>query len=319
MDVVAGFLDGPRAHGAFLLQVVMDPPWSIRVEDHAPVSLVAVTAGSAVVAHDDGRVTTLQAGDVALVRGPDPYTMSDAAGRPPKVLVLPAGQCTTPDGVTEKTVDVLGVRTWGMHPGGAVRMLVGTYERAGEIGRRLLDSLPPIAVVRAESWDSPLVALLHTEIERDLPGQDAVLDRLLDLLLVAALRAWFTERGDEAPAWFRAADDPVVGRALRILQERPSEPWTVASLAAEVGASRASLARRFRDLVGETPMAFLTERRLSLAADLLLDPEATVASVAARVGYGSGFALSAAFSRERGESPSAHRERARADLTPTAV
>ncbi len=317
MDVVAGFLDGPRAHGAFLLQVVMDPPFSIRVEDHAPLTVAAVTSGSVAIEHDDGAVTTLHAGDVALARGPDPYTMSDEPGRTPQILVIPGGQCTTPDGVTVKTAEVLGVRTWGSSADGSVRMLIGTYERAGEIGRRLLDSLPTVAVVRAGSWDSPLVALLDAEIERDLPGQDAVLDRLLDLLLVATLRAWFTGRGDAAPAWFRAADDPVVGHALRLLQERPAEPWTVASVAAEVGASRAHLARRFRDLVGETPMAFLTERRLSLAADLLLDPDATVASVASQVGYGSGFALSTAFSRERGESPTAHRDRARAELTPT--
>ena len=76
--------------------------------------------------------------------------------------------------------------------------------------------------------------------------------------------------------------------------------------------SRATLARRFSEEVGETPMAFLTESRLALAADLLCDPKATVAGVARKVGYGSGFALSAAFSRERGISPTEHRNRAAA-------
>ena len=153
MDVVASFLDGPRAHGAFLLQVVMDPPFSIRVEDHAPLTLSAVTSGSVAIEHDDGTITTLQAGDVALARGPDSYTMSDEPGRVPQILALPGGQCTTAAGVTVKTADVLGVRTWGSSADGSVKMLIGTYERAGEIGRRLLDSLPTVAVVRAGSLD----------------------------------------------------------------------------------------------------------------------------------------------------------------------
>jgi AraC-like DNA-binding protein len=98
-----------------------------------------------------------------------------------------------------------------------------------------------------------------------------------------------------------------VGHALRLLHQEPSAPWTVASLAREVGVSRATLARRFADEVGETPMAYLTEWRLALAADLLREPDATVAGVARQVGYGTGFALSAAFSRVRGISPSEHR------------
>ena len=102
----------------------------------------------------------------------------------------------------------------------------------------------------------------------------------------------------------------MVGQALRLLGDRPADPWTVATLAREVGVSRATLARRFTEEVGETPMAFLTEARLALAADLLCDPKATVAGVARQVGYGSGFALSAAFSRERGISPTEHRTRA---------
>jgi AraC-like DNA-binding protein len=102
----------------------------------------------------------------------------------------------------------------------------------------------------------------------------------------------------------------VVGKAMRILQNNPSRRWTVESLAAETGMSRAALARRFTDLVGEPPMTFLAGWRLSLAADLLREPDATVASVAQRVGYGSGFALSAAFKRVRGMSPKEHREMA---------
>ncbi len=121
------------------------------------------------------------------------------------------------------------------------------------------------------------------------------------------LRAWFARPEAGAPAWYRAYGDPVVGPALRLLHNSPERPWTVASLARATGASRAALARRFTELVGEPPMTFLTGWRIALAADLLREPGATVGSVAPQVGYGSAFALSTAFKRLRGISPAEHR------------
>ena len=99
----------------------------------------------------------------------------------------------------------------------------------------------------------------------------------------------------------------MIGRALRMLHNNPAHPWTVATLAAETGVSRASLARYFAELVGEPPMSYLASWRLALAADLLREPDATVGAVARQVGYGSAFALSAAFKRVRGVSPQEHR------------
>jgi AraC-like DNA-binding protein len=201
----------------------------------------------------------------------------------------------------------LGVRTWGTSSSGASELLVGTYGLSGEIGGRLLSALPSLLVLPAGSWDSTLLALLGTEIIRDEPGQEAVLDRLLDLLLIAALRTWFARPEAAAPPWYRAYADPVVGHALRLIHNGPERPWTVQSLARAAGVSRAALARRFTQLVGEPPMAFLTEWRLAVAADLLREPDATVGAVARQVGYGSPFALSAAFKRVRGVSPQEHR------------
>jgi AraC-like DNA-binding protein len=190
---------------------------------------------------------------------------------------------------------------------GETELLTGTYQLDGEVGRRLLRALPPVAVIGADALESPLIALLAEEIVRDAPGQEAVLDRLLDLLLIAALRAWFSREDAAAPGWYRAHADPVVGHALRLIHHDPAHPWTVAELAAEAGVSRAALARRFTELVGEPPMAYLAGWRIALAADLLLEPGATIGSVAAQVGYGSPFALSTAFKRLRGVSPREHR------------
>jgi AraC-like DNA-binding protein len=213
------------------------------------------------------------------------------------------------DSKGEELVDSLGfgVRTWGNTDEGATVMLTGTYQLDGEISQRLLRALPSFLLLRNQDWDSPIIPLLATEIVKDEPGQEAVLDRLLDLLLIAVLRAWFARPEAEAPDWYRASSDPIVGHALRLMHHNPAHPWTVASLARETGASRASLARRFNDLVGEPPMTFLTGWRIALAADLLLEPGATIGSVADQVGYGSPFALSAAFKRLRGISPQQHR------------
>jgi AraC-like DNA-binding protein len=307
MDALVGFLDGPRARGAFLLRSLLDPPWSLRIEDRAPLTLVAVVRGTAWVSPDGESPVLLDEGDVALVRGPDPYTVADTPDTEPTVVIHPGQVCTTVDGRPLHDEMDLGTRSWGNSADGATVMVTGTYQADGEISQRLVAALPPLAVLARDAWDSPLVPLLANEIVRDEPGQDAVLDRLLDLLLVAALRAWFAQPDADAPTWYRANQDPVVGQALRLLQNQPARAWTVASLASEVGVSRAALARRFHESVGEPPMTFLTNWRLALAADLLHEPDATVSSVSRRVGYGSPFTFSTAFKRRYGRSPQAHR------------
>jgi AraC-like DNA-binding protein len=251
VDALAGLLDGPRAQGAFLLRSILNPPWSLRIQDEAPLTIVAMVRGDAWVFPDGGSPVSLHPGDIAIARGPDPYTVADDPATSPQVIIHPGQRCTT--------------------------------------------------------VDNPLVPLLADEIVKDEPGQEAVLDRLLDLLVIASLRAWFSRPDAQAPAWYRAHSDPVVGKALRMLHNNPEHPWTLAELAARSGASRATLARRFSELVGEPPMSFLAGWRLTLAADLLRQPDASVSGVAQQVGYGSPFALSTAFKRFHGVSPREHR------------
>jgi len=310
MGAVAGLLDGPRARGAFLLRSSMDPPWSLRIEDEAPLTVVALVRGTAALVRDAGEVVHLGPGDVAIVRGPQPSTVADDPATAPQAVILPGQRCTTPEGVELTGMTDLGVRTWGNSPDGATQMLTGTYGMGGEVSERLLRALPALLVLRDDDWDTPLIPLLAAEIAVDEPGQEAVLDRLLDLLLIAVLRAWFARPDAEAPGWYRAYADPVVGPALRMMHNNPAHPWTVAELADATGASRAALARRFSELVGEPPMTFLTGWRIALAADLLLEPGETIGSVARRVGYGSPFALSTAFKPVRGVSPAQHRRTA---------
>jgi len=307
MDAIAGLLDGPRARGAFLLRSSMNPPWSLRIQDEAPLTLMAVVRGEAWVVADGRPAVRLGQGDVAIVGGPDPYIVADDPATPPQAVIHPGQRCTTPEGQELRQMTELGVRAWGNSPDGRTVLLTGTYLLDSEVSQRLLRALPALLVLRDGDWDCPLIPLLADEIVKDEPGQEAVLDRLLDLLLIAVLRAWFARPEAAAPGWYRAYADPVVGRTLRLLHHNPAHPWTVAELASAARVSRASLARRFSELVGEPPMTFLTGWRIALAADLLREPDTTIGAVAARVGYGSPYALSTAFKRVRGISPQQHR------------
>lgn len=247
-------------------------------------------------------------GDVAVTRAPDHYTVADSPETPPSVFIRPGQDCRDKDGHSVLEDMTHGVRTWGNDPKGSTMFLVGAYEHLSDISDRLLRALPPVLVMSQAEWESPLVSVLCDEMRRDEPGQAAVLDRLLDLLVTAVLKAWFARQDASRPEWWRFQGDRIVERTLRMMHEDPARPWTIDALAREVGTSRASLLRRFQDLVGEPPMTFLKNWRMALAADLLCQPQETVGTVAEKVGYATPFAFSAAFKRVRGLSPRQFRE-----------
>jgi AraC-like DNA-binding protein len=306
-------LGGPRANGAFLLRSILPPPWSLLIRDEAPLTVVAVIRGEAWLTPDGRAPIPLHPGGVALIRGPEHYVVADDPATAPSIVIHPGQVSTTTDGEYLCDVMDLGTRSWGNAPsadGGPTMLLTGTYQTPSEISRLLLGALPRVITLSEDSWACPFLDLLSAETIKDEPGQDLVLDRLLDLVLIAALRAWLAGPEAQTPAWYLALGDDVVGAAVRLLQENPARPWTVASLAAAVGVSRAVLARRFTDLVGEPPMTYLAQWRLALAADLLREPSATISKVAREVGYSTPFALSAAFKRVRGVSPREYRSAA---------
>ena len=135
---------------------------------------------------------------------------------------------------------------------------------------------------------------------------------MLDVALVQVLREQFASDVGAAPAWFRAMDDPAVGAALRALHSDPQRPWTVAELAAEASLSRATFARRFGELLGMAPLAYLTDWRMALAREQLRDGDAGLAAIARSLGYASEFSFAAAFKRHAGIAPGRWRAAARA-------
>lgn len=307
MDSLGGLLDAPRARGAFALRTVMKAPWSLRILAESPLTLIAGVTGETWVVPDDGDPLRIGPGDVAVTRAPDHYNVSGAPDTPPEVIIHPGQRCCDTEGNSVLEEMTHGVRTWGNHPDGETVFLVGAYEHLSDISDRLLRALPPVLSLSRGQWESPLVSLLCEEVVKDEPGQAAVLDRLLDLLVTAVLKAWFAQQDTRRPEWWRFQGDRIVERALRLMHDDPAHPWTMSQLATSVGASRASLARRFNELVGEPPMTFLKNWRMAMAADLLCQPDETVSTVAEKVGYATPFAFSAAFKRIRGMSPQQHR------------
>ena len=313
MDALTTMLAEVRSAGALFGRNIMGSPWAIRFEDGAALTLVTMLRGAGWIVPDNGTPVRLENRDRAIVSGTAPFTVTDdiTVSTPPLYVLHSPDRCTTSSGeVVDPDELNLGIRTCGTRLDGDDVLLTGTYYVHGEVSGHLLGSLPPVLVVPHEYSASAHLDLTEAEIARDDPGQQAVLDRLLDLLLIATLRDWFAGPDGSPPPWYQAISDPTVGAALRAIHAHPERPWTVHSLAREAQISRAALARRFTELLGEPPIAYLTTWRLSLAADLLRRTDSTVDTIARRVGYSPSYALSAAFTRHFGVRPTVHRSRA---------
>jgi AraC-like DNA-binding protein len=310
MDVLSDLLRRAHAGETLVRQLIQRPPWSLTFTDVPPLTLVATLVGGATIETGDGAAPVrLGPGDLALIAGTGRHTIADSPDTPPQALIRGGRKYSI--GGPAPAGNRLAPRTYGDGLPGATIMLRGAYELRGAVGDRLLRLLPPVAVVPAGPRTAAALDLLATETARDEPGQDAVLHRLLDLLLVLALRAHWAGPHTAPPAFIRALSDPSIGAAMTRLHEDPAHRWTVAALAAEAGLSRAGFAARFSSLVGQPPLTYLTGWRVTLGADLLRDTDAPVAAVARQVGYDNAFAFSVAFKRAHGVSPSAWRTAAR--------
>ena len=196
---------------------------------------------------------------------------------------------------------------------GAVTTFVcAAYDYDLDVAQPLMGLLPHVLHVPVDPVGGRSVAaivdLLAGEIGLKEAGSRAAAARLIDLLLIAAIRRWAEEQPDGAPpSWLAALRDPLIGHVLGLLHDRPGESWTLEKLASEVHVSRATLARRFNEAVGEPPLAYLSNWRMQLAAQRLKHTTDTVESIARDVGYSSEYAFNRAFSRHRGQPPGRYR------------
>ncbi|TDC52500.1 AraC family transcriptional regulator [Actinomadura sp. KC345] len=283
MDALSTLLHEIRPRGASFEQRTLHAPWPVEMSTDAPLMLVTLLSGHGALRSKEAEGTALGAGDVVLLKGGGfEFAAPGESGGTPAVS------------------------------------LSGTFAVPSTLCFRVLDGLPDVMVVRAASV-SQVVEMVSVEMRDRRPGRQAVLDNLLSLLFVTALREWLDRPGSSVPRWYRAQTDPVIGCALARIHEEPEVPWRVEDLARLAGVSRATFARRFSEMVGEPPMVYLACWRTCLAADRLEQSDETLDAIARRVGYADGDALSVAFKRIRGVRPAEHRAAALALAEPALV
>jgi AraC-like DNA-binding protein len=287
MDVLADLLARAHARGSVFSSLALRTPWGAAFSGTRPLTLHALLLGDGVLQTGAPRPVELSSGDLVLAQSGNPYTIVHASGaRATPIAELRSTASDEPDAAAE--------------------LLCGAYTLEGTVCDGLLESLPRFLVLRSDEQGESLraaITLLVTEVEHETPGQQTVLDHLLDLILVYALRDWFARPDTEAPGWYDALDDPPLGRVLRAIHSRPAARWTVASMAELAGLSRAAFARRFADRIGLPPSTYLTHLRMDLAEAALLRPGSTLADVATSIGYTTEFAFSDAFKRHHGTTP----------------
>ncbi|MEV0523492.1 AraC family transcriptional regulator [Streptomyces sp. NPDC050439] len=201
--------------------------------------------------------------------------------------------------------------------GAATSLLCGNYHLDQGRPHPLVRQLPEVIILPTRHGRHPelsaAVQLLGSELENPRIGSDGIVPTLIDSLLLYILRAWLDDQpATAAQGWAAALGDSAVAPALSAMHDDPAASWTVESLAARAGLSRAAFARRFAALVGEPPMAYLTRWRMTTAARMLRESDAPLTTVAARTGYGSEFAFAKAFKREYGLAPGGYRRQNRA-------
>jgi AraC-like DNA-binding protein len=302
VDVLTYLLQRSRARGAAFAHTTVHGDWGVRFPAGPRISVHAVVAGEAHRWADaPDRSLRLVPGDIVLVRESTPHQMASA----------PGARCIP---FADLPLDPTGRRRVAAGDGPSTVFFCGAYDFEGDLCRSTLEALPATFRLRPEPGSTlrATMDLLGREMLRDEPGQQALLDRLLDVALVQVLREHFTARDAHAPAWFRASSDPHVGAALRALHADPARQWTVADLAAAAALSRSAFARRFTELLGEAPLTYLTQWRMALARERLRDSDQRLAAIAQSLGYGSEFAFAAAFKRHHGAAPGRWRTAKRA-------
>ncbi|BBK39310.1 transcriptional regulator [Allostella sp. ATCC 35155] len=264
--------------------------WAVRYSAFGQPGFCAVIEGSCRLAISGEKPVTLDAGDFVLLPATPAFTMSGLQPAVPRRLdpvADPASGAEVRHGRREGPADV--------------RLQGGYFLFDSPDAALLVSLLPAMIHIHGDERLAALVHLFGEEASRQRPGRDLVLARLVEILLIEALRA--TVRKDAAPGLLRGLADARIAMALRRMHGDAERSWTVEALAREAGLSRSAFFDRFARTVGLRPMEYLLAWRMALAKDLLRSRTIALDEVARRVGYGSASTFSTAFRRHVGEAP----------------
>lgn len=304
MDPLTDVLAVAAVRGSVAASVVAGEPWGLRLDAVPGAAFHAVTAGMAWLLTTGSTPLRLTPGDAVLLPTGVPHVLAsdpDAATQP------------FDHEAAEAALDTATPMRIGGGPA-TTRILCASYtwDPAATIATFAL--LPRVLHQPALSATAGLRAtleLLTQEVARPAPGARAVLDHVVNVLLVQLLRCWLNadpdQRSPVAPSWLRGLADPVTAKALSAVHGDPARAWVTDDLARVAGVSRATLKRRFAGQVGASPADYLTNWRLELAAYQLRTDDTPVGAIGRRIGYTSEYAFSRAFSRRYGQPPGRYR------------
>lgn len=319
MDVLSEVLKAVKLDGAVFFNGEFSAPWcAIEPDSCTMASYLSVPSTHVVIFHlvtegrgyvhveNDGAPLALEEGDIVIL----PHGHAHRMGNGPAVAPINSAQ-------TLRRVLAEGLRLSRFGGGGELtRIICGYMTCDPQLSRVCLAGLPPIVKVHIRDspsgqWleDTLRYSVDHAEVSA--PGGAAVIAKLSEALFVETLRHYIAKLPPSQTGWLAGVRDPDVGKALALLHKQPAHPWTIASLAAEVGLSRSVLAERFRHYLSDTPMGYLTRWRLQLAAQVLSSTSKSVAEVAGDVGYESEPSFNRAFKREFGVPPARFRSQTR--------
>ncbi|MFT3770978.1 MAG: AraC family transcriptional regulator [Minicystis sp.] len=304
-DPLTDVLAAMQVQSALYFRLEATAPWGVRFAPmpHAKFALVA-RGGCHLILAGDPRPIALRAGDCFLVADGSEFVLRDGARAAAVSCAELAG--TMVDGV---------VRHGG---GGAPTVVIcGWFAFDAWSGAPLVDLLPRVICVPTDEAQSAALRatldLLANETSAPSLGSPIVVSRLADILLVQVIRAYHASGASGAVGWLSAIGDPQIGAALRAMHRDVAHPWSVEALAAVAGMSRSAFALRFKQLVGQTPLEYLTRWRMYKVGCELRAGNASLAEIADGVGYESIGALNRAFRRAHGVTPAAFRKGAAAE------
>ncbi|WPG36086.1 AraC family transcriptional regulator [Variovorax sp. EBFNA2] len=267
--------------------------WAVRYTAFGQPSFCTMLEGDCILAVDGQPPLALAAGDFLLMPATPGFTLSGLTPAPP-VFLDPHEQAAREDAHGE-------VRHGDREGPPDVRMLGGYFAFDSPDAALMVSLLPSVLHMRGVARLSLLVQLVREESMAQRPGRDLVLGRLVEVLLIEALRS---APGDGAPpGLLRALADSRLAAAVRHMHADPARSWTVEELAGKAALSRSAFFERFSRAVGLPPMEYLLAWRMAIAKDLLRRGGCAPADVAARVGYASASTFSTAFSRHVGQAP----------------
>ncbi len=305
-DLVSELLLGMRLNGLNYRRIQMTPPFGLgfgaadgRAQFHfvakGPVFLR--TASGTVHALDTHDAVLLpRGGEHALLSAPE-LESRDIVTYEANPLCASVGAITACNAETCRTKDALVFSGCMEFDLGSMHPLVALMPEVMRVGT-LLGRQPEIL---------PMLEAMERETRMERAGYAGILARLADVVSASIVRAWVECGCGDATGWIDALRDPRLGRVIAALHREPGREWTVAELAAEMGSSRSIFAERFLSVTGMTPVRYLTELRMRLAAQWIGRDRMPIETAAHRLGYGSQAAFSRAFKRVTGRTPGAIR------------